>query len=133
MKRFLLVSGIAVAALLVYFSSEIREYTGSILTPEEVRQVTFTEHPITLQDGKIIHLTAPDTYDIIPAAEGLKRIRFMNWSPDGKLFLTDMYDLSDNTRGRIYILDQFDESTGTFASTTVYLDKLRNPNSLAFY
>ena len=44
-----------------------------------------------------------------------------------------MYNRTDNTRGAVYILDGWDESTHTFARTIPYLNHLRNPNNLAFY
>jgi glucose/arabinose dehydrogenase len=54
-------------------------------------------------------------------------------SPDNRIFVTDMYNLSDNSRGVVYILDQFDPATRQFKKVTKYLSGLRNPNSIAFY
>jgi glucose/arabinose dehydrogenase len=54
-------------------------------------------------------------------------------SPDGRLFVTDMHDLTDNRKGAVYVLEGFDSSTGSFAKVTQYLSRLRNPNSLAFH
>ncbi len=65
--------------------------------------------------------------------EGLKRVRFMAKSPDARIFVTDMYNLTDNKRGVVYILDQFDPVSGKFSRVTRYLSGLRNPNSIAFY
>jgi glucose/arabinose dehydrogenase len=44
-----------------------------------------------------------------------------------------MYDLSDNKRGVVYILEDFDSVTRQFKKLTKYLTDLRNPNSVAFY
>ncbi len=54
-------------------------------------------------------------------------------SPDDRIFVTDMYNLTDNKRGVVYILDQFDPATRQFKKLTKYLSDLRNPNSVAFY
>jgi glucose/arabinose dehydrogenase len=54
-------------------------------------------------------------------------------SPDGRIFVTTMHDLSDNREGAIYILDGFDEQRGRFARVIPYLTNLHNPNSIAFY
>jgi glucose/arabinose dehydrogenase len=90
-------------------------------------------HSITLADGRTFSLNLPEGFDISVAAEGLKRVRFMTKAPDGRIFVTDMHDLSDNTLGSIYILDGFDPKTGKFANVVPYLRRLRNPNSVAFY
>jgi hypothetical protein len=59
-------------------------------------------------------LNLPKAFGISVAAEGLKRVRFMARSPDGRIFVTDMFNLTDNKRGVVYILDQFDPATRTF-------------------
>jgi glucose/arabinose dehydrogenase len=75
----------------------------------------------------------PPEFEIIPAAEGLKRVRFFARSPDGRIFVTDMYNLTDNKRGAIYILDGWDEGKGKFTRVISYLTGLHNPNSVQFY
>lgn len=90
-------------------------------------------HKISLADGKTFELNLPEGFDITVAAEGLKRVRFMARSPDNRIFVTDMYNLTDNERGVVYILDDFDERKGKFGKVTRYLTRLRNPNSVAFY
>jgi glucose/arabinose dehydrogenase len=90
-------------------------------------------HKITLKNGKSFSLNLPADYEIIPAAEGLKRVRFFAKSPDGRIFVTDMFDLTDNTKGTVYILDGFDEKTGKFGKVIPYMTNLRNPNSVQFY
>jgi glucose/arabinose dehydrogenase len=78
-------------------------------------------------------LLLPPKLSIVPAAEGLKRVRFMAKSPDGRIFVTSMHDLSDNSEGAVYILDGFNEQRGRFARVIPYLTNLHNPNSIAFY
>jgi len=90
-------------------------------------------HHITLANGKSFDLNLPDGYEISVAAQGLKRVRFMALSPDNRVFVTDMFNLTDNRRGVVYILDQFDRKTLQFKKVTTYLSGLRNPNNVAFY
>jgi glucose/arabinose dehydrogenase len=90
-------------------------------------------HRISLANGKSYSLNLPPELAISVAAQGLKRVRFMAKSPDNRIFVTDMYNLADNTKGVVYILDEFDETTKGFKKVTPYLSGLRNPNSIAFY
>jgi glucose/arabinose dehydrogenase len=96
-------------------------------------QTRLTPHKISLKNGKTFSLNLPAGYEIIPAAEGLKRVRFFAKAPDGRIFVTDMYNLTDNTRGTVYILDAFDEQSGKFGRVIAYLTGLKNPNSVQFY
>jgi glucose/arabinose dehydrogenase len=96
-------------------------------------QARLTPHKISLKNGKSFSLNLPADYEIIPAAEGLKRVRFFAKAPDGRIFVTDMYNLTDNKRGTIYILDEFDEQGGKFGMVIPYLTNLKNPNSVQFY
>jgi glucose/arabinose dehydrogenase len=88
---------------------------------------------IELKDGKSVTLNLPADFEIIPAVEGLKRVRFFAKAPDGRIFVTDMYNLTDNKRGTVYILDGWNAKTGKFGSVTPYLSNLKNPNSVQFY
>lgn len=88
---------------------------------------------VSLTAGRTFNLNLPAGFTIVPAVQGLKRVRFMATSPDNRIFVTDMYNLADNTRGVVYILDEFDSSSKTFKKVTSYLTRLRNPNSIAFY
>ena len=90
-------------------------------------------HRISLANGTSYELNLPDGYQISVAVQGLKRVRFMAESPDHRIFVTDMFNLTDNRRGVVYILDQFDPKTYQFKKVTKYLSGLRNPNSIAFY
>ena len=96
-------------------------------------QTKLTPHKVSLKNGKSFNLKLPENYEIIPAAEGLKRVRFFAKSPDGRIFVTDMYNLTDNERGAVYILDEFDAESGKFGKVIPYLNNLKNPNSVQFY
>lgn len=92
-------------------------------------------HPanVTLKNGKSISLNIPTGYSITDAADGFKSVRFMAWSPDHRLFVGEMTNASDTSTGRVLVFNGFNPATGTFADAHVYLDNLRNPNSVAFY
>jgi glucose/arabinose dehydrogenase len=96
-------------------------------------QLKLVPQKITLKNGKHFSLNLPADFEIIPAAEGLKRVRFFAKSPDGRIFVTDMYNLTDNTKGKIYILDEWNAETGKFGKVTAYMSNLKNPNSVQFY
>ena len=89
--------------------------------------------PVHLAKGIDFKLTVPAGYHISVAAEGLERPRFFAKAPDGRLFITDMKDRSDNKEGRVMILEQWNPQTHRFAKTTTYLSKQHNPNSVAFF
>jgi len=101
--------------------------------PAVSAQVKLVPHKIVLKNGKKFNLNLPADYEIVPAAEGLKRIRFFAKSPDGRIFVTDMFNLTDNRKGAVYILDDWNAETGKFGTITPYLTNLKNPNSAAFY
>jgi glucose/arabinose dehydrogenase len=92
-----------------------------------------TPHTIHLSGERTLTLKLPASLTIDVAAQGLRRVRFFAVSPDHRIFVTDMYSLADNSRGRLYILDGWDERTHSFARKITYLDHLRNPNNVAFY
>lgn len=92
-----------------------------------------TPHTLTYAPGKSITLSLPESFDINIAASGLQRVRFFAHSPDGRVFATGMHDISDNTQGSIFILEDWNAQTRTFTRITHYLDHLRNPNSIAFW
>jgi glucose/arabinose dehydrogenase len=98
-----------------------------------IAQPRLVPHPIALKDGRKFSLNLPADFEIIPAAEGLKRVRFFARAPDGRIFVTDMYNLTDNKRGAVYILDGWDAQKGKFARVIPYMTGLKNPNSVQFY
>jgi glucose/arabinose dehydrogenase len=100
----------------------------------------FTQAPVNLvpvnihlQDGTGFQLKVPAGYHISVAAEGLKRPRFFAKAPDGRLFITDMYDRSDNKKGKLLLLDGWNEQRKQFDTVITFLDKLHNPNQAVFY
>ena len=96
-------------------------------------QPDLVPHQINLKNGKRFSLNLPANFDIIPAAEGLKRVRFFTKAPDGRMFVTDMHDLTDNKKGIVYSLDEWNAETGKFGKITPYMVDLKNPNSVQFY
>jgi glucose/arabinose dehydrogenase len=103
------------------------------LAPWALAQTATQPHTLTYATGKSITLSLPSGLDINVAASGLHRVRFFAQSPDGRVFVTGMYNLADNSRGSVFLLDGWDERTHTFARVIPYLEHLRNPNNLAFY
>ena len=97
------------------------------------QQPNLVPHQVNLKNGKRFFLNLPANYEIIPAAEGLKRVRFFSKAPDGRMFVTDMHDLTDNKKGIVYILDDWNPETGKFGKIIPYMTGLKNPNSVQFY
>lgn len=92
-----------------------------------------TPRALHLAKGRSLTLNLPANFSIEIAAQGLHCPRFMAQSPDHRIFVADLYDRSDNSRGGIYILDGWNATTHRFARVIPYLKDLRNPNNLAFY
>lgn len=95
--------------------------------------VTLVPQPISLKKTGPFYLHVPRGYRIAVAAEGLNRPRFFSKSPDGKLFITDMYDRSDNKKGKVLVLENWNDSSKQFGKVSTYLSNLHNPNQVAFY
>ena len=98
-----------------------------------IAQPKLVPNKVTLKSGKSFSLNLPSEFEIIPAVEGLKRVRFFAKAPDGRIFVTDMYSLADNKLGKIYILDGWDAAKGKFSKVITYMSGLKNPNSVQFY
>lgn len=105
----------------------------SVCSAQSAPEVKLTPHVVRLKGENPFSLLLPADFAIAPAAEGLKRVRFIVKSPDGRIFVTTMHDLSDNSEGAVYILDGFNEQHGRFARVIPYLTNLHNPNSIAFF
>jgi glucose/arabinose dehydrogenase len=90
-------------------------------------------HPLSVGHGLTIALSLPREFNINVALTGLHRVRFFAMAPDHRLFVTDMYDRTDNHRGTVYILDGWNPESHTFTRAIPYLQHLRNPNNLAFF
>src|SRR5215208_1097905 len=104
-----------------------------LILPTPLFSQRLVPHQISLKDGRKFSLNLPADFEIIPAAEGLKRVRFFAKAPDGRIFVTDMYNLTDNKCGAVYILDGWDEQKGKFGKIIPYMNGLQNPNSVQFY
>jgi glucose/arabinose dehydrogenase len=96
-------------------------------------QFVLTPHHIVLNKGVALDLNVPQGYHIAVAAQDMHRLRFLAKSPDGRLFCTDMHDLSDNKKGAIYLFEDWDKATKTFKKTTLFASGLHNPNQVMFY
>jgi len=127
-RRALLVSFVFMLLLSLICAGSV-DTNGAMQT----RRQKLVPHHISLASGRSFDLNLPEGFSITVAAQGLKRVRFMAKSPDGRIFVTDMYNLADNKRGVVYILDEFDPASKSFKKVTPYLKGLRNPNSIAFY
>jgi glucose/arabinose dehydrogenase len=119
----------SIAASLVLFVAAMPLLCSSQSAPE----IKLISHVVRLKGKPPFTLLLPGDFTIVPAADGLQRVRFMAKSPDGRIFVTTMHDLSDNSEGAVYILDDFNEQRGRFARVIPYLTNLHNPNSIAFY
>jgi glucose/arabinose dehydrogenase len=104
-----------------------------LLSTTKGQAQTLKPNRVSLSTGVSFNLNLPADFAISVAAEGLKRVRFMARSPDGRIFVTDMYNLTDNRKGAVYILDEFDGPSRRFKKVIPYLTGLRNPNSIAFW
>jgi glucose/arabinose dehydrogenase len=115
--------------------SRLRVYALAIALGSGASHFAFaqTSHTLNYAPGKSITLSLPESFDINIAASGLRRVRFFSKAPDGRIFATGLYDITDNTRGSIFILDGWNAQSHTFTRITHYLDHLRNPNSIAFW
>lgn len=133
MPRFGRASLACVALLLVSTVHTHAQRRPARVAPRDERTTALKPQRVSLADGRTFNLNLPEGFRLSVAAEGLKRVRFMALSPDGRVFVTDMHDLTDNRKGAVYVLDEFDHAHRRFLKVTPYLTKLRNPNSVAFH
>ena len=108
-------------------------FFATLLTSAVFAQPKLEPTRISLKNGKSFTLKLAEGFEMIPALEGLKRVRFFAKAPDGRIFVTDMYNLADGSRGTVYILDGWNGKTGKFTRAIPYMQNLRNPNSVQFY
>ncbi len=104
-----------------------------IFTASIFAQNALVPQKVSLRDGREFSLNLPADYEIIPAAEGLNRVRFFAVAPDGRIFVTDMLNMDDNRKGTVYVLDSWNSRKGKFGKVVPFLTNLRNPNSVAFH
>lgn len=117
----------------MFLKAVARCLAAALLCTAATHAQNLQPHTLTYAPGRSITLSLPANLDINVAASGLRRVRFMAQAPDGRIFATGMYNLADNTRGSLFILDGWNARTHTFTHVTRYLDHLRNPNNLAFW
>jgi glucose/arabinose dehydrogenase len=89
--------------------------------------------PIKLKKGLAFNLNVPQGYGISVAAEGLNRLRFLTVAPDNRLFATDMWNRSDNKKGKVLIFEDWNATEKKYKTVKTYLEGLHNPNQVAFY
>ncbi len=118
-------------SLVVESETEIEKEPFSFPAPDST-SLTFHKQKIELSDTSF-YLTLPEKWDITVAQEGFGRLRFLTKSPEGRLFVTDMKNRSDNSKGKVIVLDGFNKSKAVFDTTYTYLDRLRNPNNVTFH
>src|SRR5262245_23828338 len=70
------------------------------------RKSPLERHTIVLASGKKFALALTREYDIKVVAQGLRRVRFLAWSPEHRLFVTDLYNRTDNEKGVVYFFDE---------------------------
>jgi glucose/arabinose dehydrogenase len=73
-------------------------------------------------------LTLPEGFEIAVFAPGLARARFMAWSPEGDLLISETVQ----TNGKVYVLPDRDRD-GLADDRVVFAQGLRSPHGLAFY
>ena len=100
--------------------------------PVDTSPIQFQSAEIALEDDTF-DLQIPKGWRIRVVSEKFSRLRFMAKSPDGRLFVTDMKNRSDNSRGKVLILDGFDADSASLDTVITYLDLLRNPNCITFH
>ena len=90
------------------------------------------QQQVTLKNGKTLTFNLPQGYQISVAYQGLRRLRFMTKSPDGRLFVTDMHGMADNRRSKVYILSGWDDVNKRFTTKHTYLSGMHNINQVLF-
>ncbi|MCF3110599.1 hypothetical protein LL912_17565 [Niabella sp. CC-SYL272] len=115
---------------LTFLMAVVAFFPFMLFSQQDIQRTT---QSIYLKKGRSFQLKVPVGYRIDVAVQGLERPRFFSKSPDGRLFVTDMHDRSDNRKGRILILEQWDAKEKTFGKVTTFLSGLHNPNQVAFY
>lgn len=113
---------------------------ASFSEPIEKEEINFSSQKlerwsqmVKLSTGDSFPLLIPKGFHISVAYETGSRIRFMAMSPDGRLFVTDMKNLSDNKKGELLVFENWNEAEKKFLKKTVYLSNLHNPNQVGFY
>src|SRR5690606_16586934 len=91
------------------------------------------KQPVKLSNGDSFSLIIPKNFKVSVAFETKSRIRFLAMSPDKRLFVTDMKNLTDNKKGELLVFEDWNEKEKKFNKKSVYLSNLHNPNQAAFY
>ena len=107
---------------------------SSLVLSQPVRaQLALRSVPVALTGKAPFNLKIPKSHELSVATQGLERPRFFAKSPDGRLFITDMHNREDNKLGRVLILDQWSEKEHRFLRVVPFMERLHNPNQIAFH
>ena len=99
----------------------------------DAKPIALIPQSITLKKGLAFNLNVPKGYGISVAYEGLNRLRFLTTSPDGRLFATDMFNRSDNKKGKVLIFEDWNEKEKQYKTVKTFLSGLHNANQAAFF
>src|ERR1700730_518026 len=86
-----------------------------LLSAQHTTGLRLEPHTIHLKGKAAFPLFLPEGFAISPSAEGRRRVRCMSKSPDGRSFVTTLYDLANNSAGSVYILGGFDDKSASFS------------------
>jgi len=95
--------------------------------------ITLVSKTVVFEDGTEATFSLASEFNLVIAAEGLGKARFIAKSPDRRIFVPDMINWNLSHEGKIYILEDFDKETFTFKTRNTYLSNLTGVNSIAFY
>ncbi len=76
--------------------------------------------------GELGQIRVPEGFEIAVFAEGLDRPRFMNFGPDGKLYVAER-------RGNRIVTLEDKDGDGRSDSQQVFADEVNDPHSIVFY
>lgn len=116
----------------VLYSDDV-ELEVAKVEPVESRSIELEKVEATFEDGSSSVFGLAKPFRLSVAAEGLGKARFMTMSSDRRVFVADLVDMKLSHEGKVYVLEDFDETTKKFKTKTVYLSGLRGPNSIAFH
>ncbi len=117
--------------IVALLASAVLVVAGGSRPASAVSSTPMVAQSVKLRSGTAV-LSVPRGWTVSVAAAGLPPRAVPHPDADGRIIATTLYNLADNTRGTLEILDGFDERSGRFTKVTRYLGGLRNPNSVAF-
>jgi len=134
----MITAGVVFAVFFVWATFQVNNTDIAVEEPQEEIE-THDEPkellPINLSTTTVsgIQYRVAEPFNLYVAADELGKARFIDISPDGRLFVPDMVDYQLSREGKITILENFNEGAKRFEIKHTYLSGLRGPNSVAFY